>query len=136
MRKKPGSSAFRGERGAVVGVGLCGGSTAAAIKARRLARNVIGVGREAQRLARAQKAGLIDAFVTDATEVGQQAGFVVVCTPVDRVVHDVRSAVADCPDELLVTDVGSVKGSICSQLEELSGPRSACVGSHPWAGSE
>jgi len=136
MTKKTSPSAFRAETVAIVGVGLLGGSIAAAIKARRLVRNVVGVGRNAQRLVRAQQAGLIDAFATDVTEAGRQADFVVVCTPVDRVVDDVRLAVADCPDGLLVTDVGSVKGSICGRLKDLSGPRTAFVGSHPLAGSE
>lgn len=125
---------------AIVGVGLIGGSLAAALKQRKLVRQVIGVGRNAARLESARQAGLIDKFATEIHDVVNQAEVVVFCTPVDRVADDVRHAAKHWNSSAassanrqtpLWTDVGSVKHSICSQLDDLS----QFVGSHPIAGS-
>ncbi|MFO0919049.1 MAG: prephenate dehydrogenase/arogenate dehydrogenase family protein [Planctomycetaceae bacterium] len=121
---------------AIVGVGLIGGSLAAALKARRAARRVIGVGRNAQRLAHAKSAGLIDEGFTDAAAAAQQAQFTVVCTPVDHIVNDVRQMSNAMPSESLITDAGSVKATICGPLADLTAGRVTFIGSHPLAGSE
>lgn len=127
----------------IVGVGLIGGSIAAAIKHRGIARYVIGVGRDQRRIDAAKDAGLIDEATTDPGAVVRRASLAVFCTPVDRVVSDVRRAVSEAANknrngndslesnDLLLTDVGSVKSSICSALVELP----SFVGSHPIAGS-
>jgi cyclohexadieny/prephenate dehydrogenase len=118
---------------AIVGVGLIGGSLAAALKQRGIAKRVIGVGRNRLRLADAKAAGLIDEFSTDLTQAARESQLVVVCTPVDRIVADVRQAAAAMPAGSLITDAGSVKGVICEELADLP---AAYIGSHPLAGSE
>jgi prephenate dehydrogenase len=126
----------------IVGVGLIGGSIAAAIKLRGVARRVIGIGRDQARIQAARSAGLIDEAALDVAAVIDQANLVIFCTPVDRLVQDIRSAVAspaasqnspksNSNTSLLLTDVGSVKASICSALTDIP----AFVGSHPIAGS-
>lgn len=127
----------------IVGVGMIGGSLAAAIKRRGLARKVIGVGRDLSRIESARSLGLIDEAVVDLAAALEQATLAVFCTPVDRVADDVRRAAAIVASndrkssqkppekELLFTDVGSVKASICSELVDI--PK--FVGSHPIAGS-
>ena len=104
----------------IVGVGLIGGSLAAALKHRNVARTIIGVGRDPARIESARVAGLIDEASTDIAKVLDRANLVVFCTPVDRVAQDVRQAVAALEgstrrsdfdgrsSELLLTDVGSV----------------------------
>lgn len=121
---------------AIVGVGLIGGSLAAAIKQRGLARRVIGVGRSAQRLQVAKHAGLIDDLSTNLAEAARNAQLVIVCTPVNRIVADVRAAAAAMPAGSLITDAGSVKGVICESLSEFSAGPVTFIGSHPLAGSE
>jgi prephenate dehydrogenase len=128
----------------IVGVGLIGGSLAAALKHRNVARTVIGVGRDAARIESARVAGLIDEATTDIASVIRRANLVVFCTPVDRVATDVRVAeealkkksstqlvTSGSKSDLLLTDVGSVKAPIC---EELAGVF-RFIGSHPIAGS-
>lgn len=124
----------------IVGVGLIGGSLAAAVKNRKLARRVIGVGRNSSRIQAARDAGLIDEWATDVGAVVEQADLMVFCTPVDQVSLGVQLAVrswcaaqANSPSDrdLLLTDAGSVKQPICS---DLAGIRNF-VGSHPIAGS-
>jgi prephenate dehydrogenase len=121
---------------AIVGVGLIGGSLAAALKRRGVAARVIGVGRNRERLEQARAAGLVDEFSTDLSDAAGRSQCVVVCTPVDRIVADVRQAAARMPAGSLVTDAGSVKGVICRELADLSAGRVTFIGSHPLAGSE
>jgi prephenate dehydrogenase len=121
---------------AIIGVGLIGGSLAAALKQRRAARRVIGVGRNAQRLEAARSAGLIDACCTDIAAAARESQLVVVCTPVDRIVDDVRRAAEAVSPGALITDAGSVKGTICESLRDLTAGPITFIGSHPLAGSE
>ncbi len=126
---------------AIVGVGLIGGSIAAALKQRGFAGSIIGVGRSAARLEGAQSAGLIDVALTDLAEAARTATLFVFCTPVDRIVDGVREAAAGCRPGTLLTDAGSVKKSICDAFRPQSGSsplgEDVCfIGSHPLAGSE
>ena len=128
---------------AVVGVGLIGGSLAAALRQRKIAGRVIGVGRDASRLETARKAGLIDEGSTDLAEVARRASLIVFCTPVERVAEGVRAALAGLAcsssglqltansSKLLLTDAGSVKGPICEALADIPN----FIGAHPIAGS-
>lgn len=119
---------------AVAGVGLIGGSIAAALKLRGLANSVIGIGRSRERLEAARVAGLLDGVATEFDEV-ESAELVVVCTPVDRIVEDVRRAAALGPGTL-ITDAGSVKACLCDELHGTLPDGVTFVGSHPLAGSE
>lgn len=119
---------------AIVGVGLLGGSIGLAIRERGLARRVIGIGRNPARLAAAQDAGVIDEFSTD-IRAAANADLTILCTPVDRIAADAEQVAAAIRPGALITDVGSVKGTICRAVEKSSaGPR--FIGSHPLAGSE
>jgi prephenate dehydrogenase len=120
----------------IVGVGLIGGSLAATLQQKKLARRVIGVGRNPARLQAAKAARLIDDFATDLAPAARESQLVVVCTPVDRIAADVRAAAAAMPDGGLITDAGSVKGVICDALRDLAYGPVTFVGSHPLAGSE
>jgi prephenate dehydrogenase len=121
---------------AIVGVGLIGGSLAAAIKRRSLARTVIGVGRDAVRMAKARERGLIDEAATHLGQAAASSDMLIFCTPVDRIVSQVREAAAACRSGTLVTDAGSVKGTICAGLASGLPAGVGFVGSHPLAGSE
>jgi prephenate dehydrogenase len=120
---------------AIVGVGLLGGSIAAAAKSRRMVGRVVGIGRDASRLELARQRSLIDAASTEIAAAAD-ADLVMICTPVDRIVADVLKAAATCRPGTLITDVGSVKGSICSDLAIGLPAGIDFVGSHPLAGSE
>ncbi|MBM4077554.1 MAG: prephenate dehydrogenase/arogenate dehydrogenase family protein [Planctomycetes bacterium] len=133
----------------IVGVGLIGGSLAAAIRQRGVARRVIGVGRNASRLESARQAKLIDDVSTDLVEAARSASLIVFCTPVDKIVEQVRQVVTGLnssekrathsgtskrkpgAEKLLLTDAGSVKGAICHPLADVTN----FIGSHPIAGS-
>ncbi len=121
---------------AIVGVGLIGGSIAAALKDRQPAVRVLGVGRDARRLEVARSRGLLDEAFVDLTAAAHMADVVVFCTPVDRIVAGVREAATACRPGALLTDAGSVKRRICDAFQEAPGTGVEFVGAHPLAGSE
>lgn len=121
---------------AIVGVGLIGGSLASAIKGRGVAKTVVGVGRNQGRLDEARAKKLIDEGTTDLASAAARADFLVFCTPVDRIVEGVQDAAKTCRSGTLITDAGSVKGSICRGLADGLPAGVEFVGSHPLAGSE
>jgi prephenate dehydrogenase len=116
----------------IAGVGLIGGSIAAAIRKRFPKCQVIGIGRSAERLSEAQRRGLLTSWSTEVSVGSLPPGSLgVVCLPVDQIASCARQLVhAGCE---LVTDAGSVKASICDALTDVS---DQFVGAHPIAGSE
>jgi prephenate dehydrogenase len=122
---------------AVVGVGLLGGSVAKAARARSLAREVIGVGRDRARMQAALDDGGLDHATTDLAEGVREADFVVLAAPV-RVIEDLLPPLwAVAAADAVVTDVGSSKAAIVHCAQGLAARRPlAFVGSHPMAGSE
>ncbi len=121
---------------AIIGVGLIGGSLGLAIRSRRIAAHVVGVGRDQATLDQAARSGVIDRGTTDFDSGVSEADLVIVCTPVNRVAEDVSRAALAAPADVLITDVGSAKRRIVDAIER--DPRSAAVfvGAHPLAGSE
>lgn len=119
-----------------MGVGLLGGSVAAAARARGVASRIIGIGRNADRLKAAVDSGIIDSYRTDVRTGESEWNFVVVGTPVDQIAADVRSIAAVSRPGTIITDVGSVKAPICRDVGHLANGQVHFVGSHPMAGSE
>jgi len=117
----------------IVGVGLIGGSIAAAVRKRFPECKVIGIGRNRERLNLATERGLLTDWsdqITSATISHGSLG--IVCLPVDQIAGAVRQLVdADCE---LVTDAGSVKACVYAALDDV--PKGRFIGSHPIAGSE
>jgi len=119
----------------IVGVGLIGGSLAAALKKRGYPGRVLGGGRNSQRLEQARTRGLIDA-AADPRTLAETCDLIVVCTPVDRIVDDVRALAPHARPGTLLTDAGSTKREICRALAAGLPRGVTFVGSHPLAGSE
>lgn len=122
------------KRAVIVGVGLLGGSIGLALRARGMARHIVGWGRRAETLQEALKLGAVDSIETDLHSACRDADLVVVCTPVQCVVSQVLSCLEVIAADGMITDVGSTKQSICNELIGR-GDANFC-GSHPLAGSE
>jgi len=120
----------------IVGVGLIGGSLAAAVKQRGVAQRVIGVGRSPEKLQGAIDRGWLDAATSDLRAAAQVSDFIIFCTPVDRIASGVREIATVCRCNTLITDAGSTKGDICADLSSGLPPGVEFIGSHPLAGSE
>lgn len=120
---------------AIVGVGLIGGSIGLALRRRKLARRVVGIGRRQASLRQAKSVGACDATTTDLARGVVDAELVIVCTPVGQIAAHVTQATAANP-AALVTDAGSTKQRIVEQLAATLPRGARFVGSHPLAGSE
>ena len=121
----------------VQGVGLIGGSVAAAVKQRCAATRVTGIGRNQKRLLAAQNSGLIDDWAHAISDISVESdAIVVVCLPVDLIPQAVLDAAAATPLGVLLTDAGSVKQSIQAQINRSPQAAERFVGAHPIAGSE
>ncbi len=127
------SSRFR--RLAVLGLGLLGGSVAAAARERELADHVVGFGRRREPLERALDRGLIDEVAGDVAEAVRSADLVVLATPVHAMRGVLEKAALALTAPALVTDVGSVKAGLAETLPALLPAGVNFVGSHPMVGS-
>ncbi len=121
---------------AIVGVGLIGGSIGMALRQRKLAERVIGIGRRQESLRAARRVGAVDHTTVDMEKGVAEAELVIVCTPVGRIVEDVRKAAMHCPEGTLITDAGSTKQTIVADLDQGLPRGCRFLGSHPLAGSE
>jgi prephenate dehydrogenase len=119
---------------AIVGVGLLGGSLAKAARARGIAAEIVGVGRDAERLSAGRRDGVLDRITTDLAEGVRDADVVVLGAPVLTILSLLEAVARASGPETIVTDVGSTKGAIVAAAARW--PRLRFVGSHPMAGSE
>lgn len=117
---------------AIVGIGLIGGSLAFAIKKRKLARQIVGVSRHRRTLLLAKQNGVIDSGSLK-LDIIKNADLLVLATPPETILQLAPQVAPLISGDCLVTDVGSTKKEIVSQLEKLF-PH--YLGSHPLAGSE
>src|SRR5699024_6554624 len=95
---------------ALIGPGLIGGSLAAALKSAGVVQRVLGVGRDANSLRKAQDLGLIDAQAS-AADAAAKADVVVLATPVRVSAALFREIYTHLGPETVITDVGSTKRS-------------------------
>ncbi len=125
------------ERLCLIGVGLIGGSLALALKAADACHYVVGVGRNPDNLDDALRLGIIDAASHDAVAAVKDADLVVLAVPVGMTESVCRSIAPALDPNAILTDVGSVKGSVIEQVTKAFGavpPR--FVPGHPIAGTE
>lgn len=124
----------------IIGVGLIGGSIGMALRKKRLARIVIGVGPDARALKKAVSLKAIDRYQPNLRKIKQTvqgADLVILATPVGEFEKVARRLVPVLPEKTIVTDVGSVKGPMVRSLERLFSPSGGrFVGGHPVAGRE
>jgi prephenate dehydrogenase len=121
-------------RVAVLGLGLLGGSVALAARARGAAQTVSGATRRPDVLDEARRIGAVDEAGSYEDAV-RGADLVVLATPLFAMEEVVRHIAPHLSDGAVLTDVGSVKGSLADTLPGLLPPGPSYVGSHPMAGS-
>ncbi len=119
---------------AIVGVGLLGGSVGLAARRRRLAREVIGIGRRSSTLAKAKSCGAINRGTTSLVRGVADADLIVVATPLDLVADSIAEAAEAARPGALITDVGSTKSDILNALKGRIPRGVHFIGSHPLAG--
>ncbi|HSH69154.1 MAG TPA: prephenate dehydrogenase/arogenate dehydrogenase family protein [Deferrisomatales bacterium] len=121
----------------IVGLGLIGGSLAAALKTRMPHRwQVRGVDRRRESLCFALEKGFLDHACDTLEEGVKGADLVVLAVPV-RAIREQLAALAEvvCPGQV-VSDTGSTKVGILAEARARLPRGVAFVGGHPVAGSE
>ena len=121
----------------LVGVGLLGGSLGLALKKRDLAGHVHGFVRRPSSIAECLDKQAVDSAGQDILEAVEEADLIVLCTPLGQMKPLTEAMLPAVKPDAIITDVGSVKGSVVEELEPLAARVHAhFIGSHPMAGSE
>ncbi len=124
----------------VVGLGLIGGSLAAAARSRKLCSGVWGVALQEETCQRAVELGIVDQAHTSLHQWASQlvkGDVVFIAVPTLAVANVLRDVKALVSPDVTVTDGASVKGSVLADVESVYGliPPQIVPG-HPIAGSE
>ncbi len=88
------------------------GSIGLALKRKRLANHVVGVGRSITKLDTAIQRGAIDQATDDILVGAKNADLVIACTPVQSIVDSLLVAASVASPDAILTDVGSTKSTI------------------------
>ncbi|HEV3272720.1 MAG TPA: prephenate dehydrogenase/arogenate dehydrogenase family protein [Candidatus Methylacidiphilales bacterium] len=121
---------------AILGPGLIGGSLALALAERGLASRLMIYARSPRALDAIRTAGVDAELTGNPSEAVRNADIVILCVPIEAMPGLVREFRDALKPAALVTDVGSVKGSVDRDLAPLLEDRALWIGSHPMAGSE
>lgn len=121
---------------AIIGVGLIGGSIGLAIKKRKLAGEVVGIGRRNASIKEALWRRAIDIGTKDLKKGTRGADLVILATPVCLIPPIARKIAGNLKKGAILTDVGSTKAEVVKAIERYMPEGVSFVGSHPLAGSE
>lgn len=121
---------------AIIGIGLIGGSLAAALRARGVTASIAGCA-PGDDAARARELGLVDDAFTDPVAAVQGADWVVLAAPVPAMETLMRAIAPALGAATRITDCGSTKRSVVESARNALGAAfSRYVAGHPIAGSE
>ena len=124
-------------RVAIIGLGLIGGSLAAAIRSNGLAQVVVGADKRADEAQLGKELGVIDEVAGSVEEAVTGADLVVLAVPVKATRAVLEELRPWLDDRAILTDVGSTKTSFVDDVTAVFGelPTNVIPG-HPIAGSE
>lgn len=120
---------------AIVGLGLMGGSLAAALCSSNACRQVIGIARRRNTLTTALGLRFIHRGTTDLQEGLRDADMVILATPVQDILAKLGSIGPLLKPGCVLMDLGSTKKMICRAMEALP-PHVQPIGGHPMCGKE
>ena len=119
----------------IVGLGLMGGSLAAACRKKFPKARIIGISRSREALALAKKKKWVHEATRDVKLGARGADLVVICTPVDTFLSYLKMIDKVCTKGALVMDVGSVKAPVLKEVNSRKWKNLSFVGCHPMVGS-
>lgn len=123
----------------IVGLGMMGGAIGMAARRAGIAARVIGVADNQDTIQRARVKGAVDDATLDLRAGVHDADLVILCVPVRTILDAANAVIPACREGTIITDIGSSKGMIVTQVEALIHKLKAkvqFVGSHPVTGSE
>ena len=120
----------------LIGVGLIGSSIARAARAQGAVRTIVATARSPQTRRRIAELGLADQVVETNAAAVEGADLVIVCVPVGACGAVAREIGPHLAAGTIVSDVGSVKGSIVRDMASHLPNTVYFVPAHPVAGTE
>jgi prephenate dehydrogenase len=121
----------------IIGVGLIGGSLARALKAQGACGEIVGYGRDAERLDRAVELGVIDRYEMDMAAAVKNTDVVLLAVPVGSMQSIFEAMAPHIDATTVITDAGSTKASVVAAAKRAFGEVPAnFVPGHPIAGTE
>jgi prephenate dehydrogenase len=122
---------------AILGVGLIGGSLARAVRHAGIVERITGCGRSLSNLKQAQALGVIDHYTQQPAEAVREADMVFIAVPLGAIRALLLQIQPALQADAIVTDGGSVKGSVIADVEAVFGSIPPFfVPGHPIAGTE
>lgn len=121
---------------AIIGFGLIGSSIARAARHLKLVREIVAIDRDETVLAYARDLKLADKTTTDAASGVRGCDLVILCVPVGVCGMVAKAMKASLKVGAIVSDVGSVKGSVIAQVQPHLPEGVQFVPAHPVAGTE
>lgn len=119
----------------IIGLGLMGGSLAAACRKEFPKARIVGVTRNRKALALARRKKWVHEGTDDISRGASGADLVVICTPVDTYLAILKKMDKVVRDGALVMDIGSVKGEVHKVIDRKKWKMLSFVGAHPMVGS-
>ena len=120
----------------IVGTGLLGTSLGLGLRAAGFTGTIIGVGRRNSTVDRAKRLGCFDQGTTDLGPAVAGSQLVVLATPLGTFSQLLERLAPNEHPQMVITDVGSTKQSVCHQAQRILNEPARFVGSHPMAGGE
>jgi cyclohexadieny/prephenate dehydrogenase len=124
------------ERIALIGLGLIGSSLAHVVRREKLARHIAGHAQSQKTRAKAVELGLVDSIHATAAEAVRGADLVILCVPVGANRAVAEEIGPEIEPGAIVTDAGSVKGSVIADVGPYLKPGVQFIPGHPVAGTE
>jgi cyclohexadieny/prephenate dehydrogenase len=121
---------------ALIGVGLIGSSIARAAKAQGVVGSIIATARSPATRKRVAELGLADQVVESNAAAVEGADLVIVCVPVGACGEIAREIAGHLSAGAIVSDVGSVKGSVLRDMGRYIPKGVYFIPAHPVAGTE
>ena len=126
------------EKVGFIGLGLIGSSLARVMLAENLSRHIVASTRSEKTLQDALELGLIEQGFNNPVDAVQGADLVVLALPVQATEKVLRLIQPHLADNVILTDVGSTKGSVVAAAKAVFGEHlpAGFVPGHPIAGAE
>jgi cyclohexadieny/prephenate dehydrogenase len=121
---------------ALIGTGLIGGSIARAARASGAAKEIVATARSAQTRRRVAELGFADRVVETSAEAADGADLVIVSIPVGASGAAAQDIAASLKPGAILSDVGSVKGSVVRDMGPHVPAGVHFIPAHPVAGTE
>ena len=121
---------------ALIGVGLLGGSIARAAREYGAARTIVATARSEATRKRVVELGIADQVVETNAEAVKDADLVIVCIPVGASGPVAAEIAAHLKPGAIVSDVGSVKGTVLKDMAPHIPAGVHLIPAHPVAGTE